>query len=207
MQTAKQTTGIVKVYGAITVDKVGPSLNSKKAQAQLRQTVTNVYPGVRPGNSLNDGLFTAEEFGSETQEFIEERVAFVPVPLTATLEDVQKRISALPKARITRILSLKPILTKEQENAMVQGLSKNEDGSPKTMEDYENSQHILNKAKEKVLYQGKYPQYRVTSFLDGNSSEPQDLDFREEDLLDLYPLQMSADQLLATTARGARKAF
>jgi len=205
MQVSKQDRGLKQSFGPITVDKVGPSLNPKKHQAQVRQVVTTIYPGVRSGNSLQDGLFSDAEFNAESQSFEENRVAFLPIPIGTTVEQVLDKIKSFPNARLIRILSLNPILSEEQKQAMEKGLSKNEDGSIKTIEDYANAQAVrTEEGGPEVLYKG-HRQYRVTSFMNGVSGPVEDIDTREEDLFDMNPIQMTEGQFQAKTAAEAKK--
>lgn len=195
MQLTKQNVGVRKSYGTITVDNVSPSLNEKKHQAQLRQVVTSIYPGVRPGTSLSDGLFPAEAFGAEAQEYSEERVTWVPVPVGTTKEQVEAQLKSLPNARLVRILSLKPILSEEQKNAMQIGLSKSQaNGAPLTEDDYREKQAVRYgdghpQAGQKIPY-NNHEQYRVITFMDGKAGAVEDIDLREDDLNDLVPVQM-----------------
>jgi hypothetical protein len=110
----------------------------------------------------------------------------------------------LPHARIIKILSLFPILTEEQTNAIRTGLSKNDDGSPMTQEDYAKKQAIVDKDNQPVLWNG-FSQYRVTAFTDGKSGPVEDVDKRQDDLLDLAPIHMTAQEVAATTVAEAKK--
>lgn len=183
-----QTAGPDKIFGKITVDEVREGLNPKKHTAQLRQVVTSVYAGVRNGNSLQDPLFTDEQFGTEPTSYEEQRIAFVDVPKGFTKLQVEAQLKKLPKARIYRILSLTPILTQEQERAIAVGLSKNPDGSPMTIEDYK-AKFIVNPKGEAVLYNG-HNQYRTTKF---SQTVTEDVDLRAEQLIELSAgaMQMS----------------
>lgn len=204
MQLSKQNTGIQYHFGKIVVDNVGPSLNEKKYQAQLRQVVTSVYPGVRPGTSLSDPLFPAEAFGAETQEFTEDRVTWVPVPIGTTKEQVEKQLEGLPNARLIRILSLNPILTEEQKNAMAAGLSKSQEtGAPLTVDDYREKQAVRygkehELAGHKIPYKG-YEQYRVIAFMDGKNGPVEDIDLREQDLESMKAVHMGEEPVLEST--------
>jgi hypothetical protein len=195
MQPAKSSTGVRKVYGKITVDKVEPSLNEKKHQAQIRQSVTNIYPGVRAGNSLNDALFPAEAFGTEAQEYTEQRVGWIDVPVGTTAEQVQQALDKLPNARLVRILDLKPILSEEQKRAMETGLSKKADGNLLTLNDYREKQAVRDsKTKEKIAYKG-HEQYRVIAFMRGDSGPVEDIDMRDETLASAEPVHFGQEML------------
>ena len=98
-------------------------------QAQLRQEVTTVYPAARAHNSLSDGLFEAADFG-EGQSYVEKRVTWVPAKAGSSIEDVQAILRNYPDAVLHKTLSMEPILSDEQKNAMETGLS------DQTIEDY-----------------------------------------------------------------------
>lgn len=165
------STGVQKIFGAITVDEIREGLSDKKMTAQIRQLVTNAYPGVRGDNSLQDALFEGESFGAETVEYQEIRVAFVDVPLGSNKKSVTERLKKFPKARIYRILSLTPILTKEQERAMETGLS------TKTREQYE-AGFVIDENEKPVLWNG-HKFYRSTKF---SQEVTEDVDLRPSQL-------------------------
>lgn len=174
----KAQNSIRNSYSKITVDSVGPSLNVKKHQAQIRQTVTALYPGARANNSLSDKLFEPENFGLG-ESYDEVRVTWIPVPIGTTIEEVQAKLAKHPNARLVRTLSLNPILSEEQIQAMEQGVS------DKTMEDYK-AKFIVDPSGAAVLYKG-HKQYRHIAF---RTEAVADVDLRESDLKDAGPISM-----------------
>lgn len=169
---------IVKSFGAITVDNVGPSLNPKKHQAQVRQIVTSLYPGARGSNSLSDGLFQDSEFGVG-EAFEEVRVTWIPVPIGTTVEAIQAQLAKHTNARLVKTLSLYPILSEEQRNAMATGISS------KTLADYE-EKCVLNAEGQAVMYKG-YKQYRHISY---RNTAVEDVDLRDAEVADFAPISM-----------------
>lgn len=112
-----------KSFGKITVDEIKDSIKGDRKQAQIRQVVTTSYPSGKVGNSMSDSLFSEEEFQFESQDFEENRVAWIDVPKTATKEQVEALLAANPKACIYKVLSSEPILTEEQKSAIAAGLT------------------------------------------------------------------------------------
>lgn len=177
--------GIVRSFGAITVDNVGPSLNSKKWQAQVRQIVTSQYPAARGNNSLSDTLFPAQSFGVG-QEYEEIRVTWIPVPLNTKLAAVKTQLAKFPEARLVKTLSLNPILSEEQIRAMETGVS------TKTEEDYA-EKFVIDAEGNPTLYHG-HKQYRHISF---SQVPKEDVDLRAEDLEDMKPVKMAKGKVPA----------
>lgn len=179
------STGLKKIFGAVLVMAVSESLNPKKWQAELRQKVTTIYPGVRPNDSLSDPLFDEKEFGQSGQEFTEERVTWIPVPVGTTLEEVKAQLAGYPNARLQRILSLHPILTEEQK-ATMGGINR------KTEEDYRANfvrerSDVEGEPGAPVLYQG-YNFYRQIKF---RTQAVEDIDLRPSQLKDMGPIAMT----------------
>lgn len=157
MKTVEIGNGIKQSFGAITVDSVGPNqYNQDKWQAQIRQEVSTIYPAARPHDSLSDGIFDASSFG-EGQTYIEKRVTWVPVPKGTTAQQVQARLKQTPDAVLHKTLSLKPILSEEQVNAMSTGLSS------MTEDDYA-EKAVKDANGNIVLYANQFPQYRSIKF-------------------------------------------
>lgn len=117
---------ITKKFSAITVDKVEPHAYKKGvASAQLRQTVTTTYPSVRVTNSLNDSLFSLDEFKlPEGQSYTSTRVTWLNVPEGMTAKQVQERIDAAKMPVIYRKISNKveDVMSAEQHQAVAAGL-------------------------------------------------------------------------------------
>lgn len=164
---ANSDSNLVKAESKITVDEVKPHIsgNEKKAQAQIRMTVSTTYPEAGVGNSLNDSIFGTEEFGfDEGQTYDEKRVAWIDVPSSHTKESVEAQLAKFPEARIYRVLSLEPILTEQQKRAMETGLSRNQKNEVITMQHYKDAQQVINpETGEAILYNG-LPQYRIVAF-------------------------------------------
>ena len=116
-----------------------PELDS----AQLEQEVVSSYP-TRYAES--GGLFSAKEYGLETKDFSGKKVCWIDVPKGTTAEQVQARIDALPKARIQRILSMKPILSENQKAAIEKGLT--------TLEEIAEKQTVKDAEGNVVLHNG-----------------------------------------------------
>lgn len=123
----------VRTYGAITIDKIFISDFQKKGtkSVQLRQQVETIdyYPAKKAHNEFSAGLFGADEFGFEEQEFknIEQRVAWENVPESATEEVIRQRIAMLneQKGRIYKVLSNSPILGPDEMSAIETGIVSN----------------------------------------------------------------------------------
>jgi hypothetical protein len=175
----KTENSVSRTFGRITVDSVGPSLNPKKHQAQVRQIVTSLYPGARGANSLSDALFADKQFGVG-EAFEEVRVTWIPVPIGTTVKQVEAQLAKHPNAVLQRTLSLNPILSEEQEQAMASGLS------TKTLDDYR-EKHIVDAQGNPVLYKGR-KQYRNISF---RITAVEDVDLRDSDFADFAEVSMT----------------
>lgn len=119
---------ITKTFGPITLDLIKQSEYPNKAgnrpfQAQLRQEVITSYPGGSTGNSMTENLFAAEDFGFQGSTYTSQRVTWIPVPETATEEQVKALLAAKPNARIWNCLSnnVKDVMTDEQHYAVTSG--------------------------------------------------------------------------------------
>ena len=109
----------------LTVAKIEASDFQKEGtlSATLRQKVTTVsiYPSKKIENSLQGNVFDLDDFGfGDGTEYTshEDRVAFVDVPSTYTLEQVQAQFAKFPDGCLYRILSSAPILSDSDENAI-----------------------------------------------------------------------------------------
>ena len=164
-----QESGIKRVDTEVVVEKVEPHIRSeKKLNATLRMSVNATYPEAGVGNSLNDSVFAIKDFGfGDGDTFEEKRVAWIDVPVGLTVEQVQAQLDNFPKARIYKILSLEPVLTDQQKNAMANGVSfyTNDAGKqePITMDYYLERQLVIDGDEQPALYKG-HRQYRVTPF-------------------------------------------
>lgn len=156
MRTIELEGGIKLQYGPISVDKVEPhQFKDNVWQAQLRQEVTSIYPAARAHNSLSDGLFEAGDFG-DGQSYVEKRVTWVPVKVGTTLEQVQELIRQNSDAVLHKTLSMDPILSEEQINAIETGLSE------MTYDDYR-EKFVRDSENNPVLY-GNKNFYRSINF-------------------------------------------
>lgn len=161
----------------------------KSLTAELRQevTVTSKYPTSSMNNSLNANLFSNNDFGIDTQNFIskETRVAFINVPESMeTTEKVQEHLAKFPDLCLYRILSNKPILSDEDIRAIEKGFI--------TMDTKANSQIIRypensENAGQIALDSMDKPQYRRICI---SSSQVEDKDERNSVPNDFY---MSAE--------------
>jgi len=119
---------VTKTFGPVTLDLIKQSDYPNKAgvyplQAQLRQEVTTSYPGVSTGNSMTENLFSAEDFGLTGSTYTSQRVTWIPVPETATEDQVRALLAAKPDARIWNKYSndFKDCMTDEQHYAVTSG--------------------------------------------------------------------------------------
>lgn len=125
------TNGIRKEVStsAISVDKVYESEYQKEGTltAQIRQTVTtkSYYPSKSVTNDHQDNIFSSAEFNFEESEYenVENRVAWIDVPVGSTKESVQAKLESFPEATLYKVLSNKPIITDSQNYAIGQGLT------------------------------------------------------------------------------------
>lgn len=139
-----------KTIGQLLVVAIAPhAFKPELDSAELRQTITSVYP-TRQANS--EGLFSEEEYGLAGKEYESTRVAWIDVPKGTTIEQVQTRINAFPKACIKRIMSLKPILSAAQEAGIEKGLT--------TLDKIAAAQTVKRADGTVVLYDEKYTQYK-----------------------------------------------
>lgn len=93
------------------------------AQAELRQTVSTLYPSARTNSSNIQKLYNEEEFGISSNAFENERVCWINIPLGKTKQDVEKKLSEHPDATIYRIMAdnVEEVLSEEQLWAIREG--------------------------------------------------------------------------------------
>jgi hypothetical protein len=125
-----EVNGVRYEFGKITVDSVDENpYKEGQYQAQIRQTVTKIYPGGGIGNSNADLLF--EDDADETpdgQSFESIRVTWLPLAKERSVSDIQKQLRKSPDANIWKIISddVEDILTEEQlvaaENEKYEGI-------------------------------------------------------------------------------------
>lgn len=109
----------------LSVSRVFKSEYQKEGtlSAELRQAVntTAVYPSKRVSNSLEDNLFSAEDFGfspGETYTNTENRVAWIDVPEGMTAEKVAEQLKKFANSCLYRILDNRPILSDSDQYAV-----------------------------------------------------------------------------------------
>lgn len=100
----------------VIVDSIVDNKFKEGAKQAMLRYVTD---GLTKSN-LKDSLFSDEEL--EKQIFESNRVDFIDVPKTATVESVQAELDKHPNARIYRILSSKPVIDNVREQVLMNGL-------------------------------------------------------------------------------------
>lgn len=124
MSTTNERVRKETTTGPLTVSRVYASEWQKEGTltAEIKQKVStkSFYPSKVTSNSLQDNIFGTADFGFEEQEFenVETRVAWVDVPAGTTIEQVEAKLAAAPKARLYRILSNKPIIADTEQYAI-----------------------------------------------------------------------------------------
>jgi hypothetical protein len=139
---------------AITLDSISEAAYQKEGSltAQVRQIVTtkSFYPSKKVENNMQANFFNTEDFGYTEQEFVSEeaRIAWIPVPTSATREMIQQKLDAANKAGATiyRVLSNAPILTDDQRYAIKQSL--------KTLDDFADAQVVRFPENEETIANG-----------------------------------------------------
>lgn len=115
--------------GEIVVSRVYKSDFQKEGSltAELKQTVTTLseYPSKSVSSNLQDNIFGESDFGYEPNVLSSERtnVAWIVVPETSTVEDVEAQLKKFPAATLYRITDSHPILSDSQAYAISQGLT------------------------------------------------------------------------------------
>jgi hypothetical protein len=109
---------------AITCTKVSATQFQKDGTltAELKQVLTTVssYPSTKVTSSKEGNIFGAQEFGFTPKDFTskETRVAWIPVPIGTTVEQVMAKLQSFPGACLYKEMSNHPILTDEQRHAI-----------------------------------------------------------------------------------------
>lgn len=154
-QTIKEG-GITRIItvGKVTVDAEKGIYKSdfqkdKTSSVMFRQVINthSIYPAARVSSDKQNNLFSDEEFGFDGgQEFdsVSNRVAFMDVPETMTVAQVQAKISA--NACIYKCLSNRPVLTTNQMSAIQAGL--------RSLDQFANSQAIRYPENEQTMTNG-----------------------------------------------------
>jgi hypothetical protein len=159
--------GVKTKFGKITVDGVAENTYKKGIyQAQLRQTVTTIYPSKKIGNSESDSLVDLDLFDlPEGKEYSSERLCWIDVPKGYTKAKVETLLKASPKAKIWRKISnnVMDVLTDEQIAAI--------DNDITTIENLETSK-VVKDVDGVIVDQGDGPIYRQYFFSkDGMKSD------------------------------------
>lgn len=183
--------------GPITVDSVG--VNNPEFQkegfesAQLRQVIKSIsyYPAKKVTSNMHDNLFSNDELGIKEQEFESEenRVTWMDVAIGTTVEQVTKRIADVKTATLYKILSNKPIITDNQENAIARGF--------RTMDDFANTQAVRYPEGVTKSIGGVNTDVSGTLVLDNNDKiqyrrvflskvDKADIDLRNDNIADMY---------------------
>ena len=198
-------------YSDITVDKVEAGQYQKDGTltAQIRQTVTTIssYPSKQVTSDKQDGLFDTADFGFGTKDFpnVETRVAWIPVPVGTTIEQVQAKLvtANTQGATIYRAMSNQPILDNNQKNAVKIGLG------GVTLDTFANRQVVRFPAEH--LQEGQIcldannkVQYRRTFFC---NKPLEDQDFRSTDPADVYMSSEIAFELSGQTPASVQSNF
>lgn len=112
------------IVGQLTVSRVYKSDYQKEGTltAELRQEIhtTSYYPSKVIANSLNENIFAQSDFKFEEQKYEnkETRVAWIDVPESSTIQDVEKKLAEFKNARLYKILSNRPILADTEKYAI-----------------------------------------------------------------------------------------
>lgn len=173
--------------------------------AEVRQAVKTVssYPSKKVTSNMNQTIFDEEDFGFEAQEFesIEERVAWLQVPATATEQTVAAALAKANKsgACIYKVLSNKPILDDNQQYSITAGL--------RSLDDYADSQAVRypddhDMAGQLILDTHGNPQYRRTFFW---STPKEDIDLRNSEEEPYISAEMSLELKGAASVIAAQK--
>lgn len=189
MQSTQAITKNV-VKSAITVDKISASENQKAGTltAQLRQVITTnaSYPSKRVGNEKQDSLFGTAEFGFTTQDFssVENRVAFMHVPVGTTAEVVLAKLAQAPQSCLYKELSNKPIITEDQNYSITVGQNTLESFANTQVVRYPDSPAVAENLRGKIILDnnGKV-QYRRVFY---SSTPKEDVDGRTADVADAF---------------------
>ena len=183
MSTTTNDQGIKKesLKSEIVFDKFqsGEFQKEGTVTAQIRQIITtkSTYPSKKTSSTLQDNIFSNEEFGFDGQEYEskEERVAWLLVPESTTEETVKAKLAMANSkgACIYRVLSNKPIVDEHQAYAINEGLV--------TLDHFANKQAVRYPAgdpKEGLLVLDKQNnvQYKRTFFW---STPKEDIDIRK----------------------------
>jgi hypothetical protein len=184
-QTTFQPVALRRVYKSDFQKK-----NTLTAELEQKVSVISHYPSAQVKSG---GLYDVSDFNIGTTDFesVETRVCWLDVPDTATEADVMKKLQALKKARIVKVLSNHPILTDNQKNGIDRGLTTLDVFANRQVvrypEDHENSGEL-------ILFNNK-PMYKVNVFV-AEAAENADMkDMRTADPSDFYASPEIAEEL------------
>lgn len=171
--------------GKLEVSRIYTSDNQKEGTvtAEIRQTITKHYPAKRVVNSLQDNIFSVEDFGFEEKNYDEKRVAWLDVPVGSTVETVAERLAQYQNANLYRILSNRPTISDAQAYAI------NSDDYPDMTLDRIADQQVVRygegheDAGDLALDDFGKPQYRRIAF---SSKGHEDIDTRNDKVEDYY---------------------
>lgn len=178
------------IAGKLTVNRVMKTEYQKKGTltAELKQTITvnSYYPTKSVSSNLQDNIFSVSDFGGvldpKPYENKETRVAWIDVPEGTSVEDIQNKLSALPKANLYRILSNHPIVTDSQQYGI------DNPDLDITLDDYADKQAVRypdsnEKAGQLATDKNGKVQYRKVFF---SKLGKEDQDLRTDDPSDFY---------------------
>lgn len=173
---------------------------------QLRQIVTtkSFYPSKKVANSLQENLFSTEEFGFDESEYTNEetRMAWLLVPENVTQEQILAKLEAANKngACIYKVMAGVPILSEDQEYAIEQGLrTKDQFANTQVLRYPENEKTIADGTANTLILDGAgNPIYRRTYFW---NSPKEDMDGRENGKSYITP-ELKAELEGAATMKG-----
>jgi hypothetical protein len=169
METTNNAARQQVVKSAIKVRRIFANDYQKEGTltAELEQEVTteSFYPSKRVKSEFQSNLFDAkQDFGFEEKEFTstEKRIAWILVPMNATIEEITKRLAEKKESTIYKVLSCEPILDDAQKYSISIG--------QRTLDQYAGAQAVRFGAGHPdegklILFNGKV-QYRRTFFMD-----------------------------------------
>lgn len=99
--------------------------NTRTAVLKQKVTIISVYQGAKHSNNMQDNVFSSSEFGDDEKNYtsVQNRVAFLEVPASVTLEQVREKLSKFPEACLYRVYSYRPILHDGHQSALDNGLT------------------------------------------------------------------------------------
>lgn len=200
----------VTTVSDIELDSIYPAEYQKEGTltAQLKQTVHKVssYPSKKVTSDKQAGLFATDDFafGATDFENTETRVAWLPIPVAATEEQVKAKLALVnsKNAMIYRVLSNHPILDDNQKygiaNPALPDFTLDTVANAQAVRyplDHEQAGQICPDANGKV-------QYRRTFFWD---TFMEDQDLRSTDPVDVYMTEDIKAELLGASILEGQK--